>query len=568
MAKKIHYELFVRYGIRGGYGLHDAITDRKEALRAAEAMLKEPSVTGVKVMKETFDEDSGEFYSIKIFEEGEAVPEPKRPKKGVEDEEPPTIPCFRPEDLYSVHARATMTRILSDSLGRWKITVTELIHRADALERFEATGTLFQHALQKVAVAQSQSSDKTVVQIMKALMDLATRAIHQVYRDEREGRLLPAGDVAAVIARAEALADEGGADYLFKASFAKYLAPAETWSDKLSRILEVSRALPEAAAPRKLIIDAIDVLVSEIVAGGAALGELLGERESLGAALLAMVDLVLGRAGEDGSRGLAQLAAEFKAGRLGAARRAIANRVLAELRGMKRLEPQSLDDEVKTLRQMAGRMVMIDRAIVPQEDIVTVFAVRSSRLVTAEAVEEFLKPAREPLARLERMLQLEENVIGGENKRRLVSYLLPALTAHQTESFVLSAPVDPLEKMKRLVALQRRVMRSSLQELEKRQVSEAVDALALKLEAKARVIEQSAPRGAPPVVRALTFLKLFGEGAITEGTLAARVRKEISAGTRHPAFVDTFVKQSQASREDALLELREALATAGVELAA
>src|SRR5258708_20572525 len=42
-----------------------------------------------------------------------------------------SLPCFKPDDLYSYHARATMTRLLHDYLARHKLTVTELIHRSE-----------------------------------------------------------------------------------------------------------------------------------------------------------------------------------------------------------------------------------------------------------------------------------------------------------------------------------------------------------------------------------------------------------------------------------------------------
>ena len=59
-----------------------------------------------------------------------------------QEDVPHALPCFKPDDLYSYHARATITRLLTEFLARNKITITELIHRADLLEKLEATGTL------------------------------------------------------------------------------------------------------------------------------------------------------------------------------------------------------------------------------------------------------------------------------------------------------------------------------------------------------------------------------------------------------------------------------------------
>ena len=104
-----------------------------------------------------------------------------------QEDTPHALPCFKPEDLYSYHARSTIRRLLPDFLARNRITVTELIHRPDMLEKLEATGTLYQHAIQKVAVAQAANTTTPVQQIVKSLNELATQAIQRVYRDQRKG---------------------------------------------------------------------------------------------------------------------------------------------------------------------------------------------------------------------------------------------------------------------------------------------------------------------------------------------------------------------------------------------
>ncbi len=55
------------------------------------------------------------------------------------------------------------------------------------LEKLEATGTLYQHAIQKIAVAQAASTTTSVQQIIKSLNELTTQAFNRVYRDQRKG---------------------------------------------------------------------------------------------------------------------------------------------------------------------------------------------------------------------------------------------------------------------------------------------------------------------------------------------------------------------------------------------
>src|ERR1700709_1159744 len=153
MAQSIHYEVFSRQGAKGGWRMLDARNDRETALEYAQSLMAEEKATGVKVVKETYNEDTGDYLSLKIFETGHNQVKTAPAQEDV----PHALPCFKPDDLYSYHARATMTRLISDFLSRNKVTITELCHRADLLEKLEATGTLLQHAIQKVAVAQAAS---------------------------------------------------------------------------------------------------------------------------------------------------------------------------------------------------------------------------------------------------------------------------------------------------------------------------------------------------------------------------------------------------------------------------
>ena len=158
MAREIHYEVFRRVGAKGGWTLHEVVSTRDGAITMAQELMAAEKATGVKVVKETYNDDTGDYLTLKIFEEGhnQVKVEP------AQEDAPHALPCFKPDDLYSYHARATMSRLLADYLSRNKITITELIHRADMLEKLEATGTVYQHAIQKVAVAQAASTTTPV----------------------------------------------------------------------------------------------------------------------------------------------------------------------------------------------------------------------------------------------------------------------------------------------------------------------------------------------------------------------------------------------------------------------
>ena len=70
MPNQIHYEVFRRVGARGGWSLVEVVAGRDAALKLAQAMMAEERATGVKVVKETYNDETGDYLSLKIFEEG------------------------------------------------------------------------------------------------------------------------------------------------------------------------------------------------------------------------------------------------------------------------------------------------------------------------------------------------------------------------------------------------------------------------------------------------------------------------------------------------------------------
>src|ERR1700749_3323717 len=101
MAREIHYEIFRRSGAKGAWTLHDVNNRRETALDVAKQLMAEEKATGVKVVKETYDDTTGDFQTLKIFEDGH-----NKVKVDVAVEDAPhALPCFKPDDLYSYHAR-------------------------------------------------------------------------------------------------------------------------------------------------------------------------------------------------------------------------------------------------------------------------------------------------------------------------------------------------------------------------------------------------------------------------------------------------------------------------------
>lgn len=564
-AREIHFEIFARQGAKGSWKLHEIAQLREEAVNTARILLQTGHASGVKVVKESYDSQNGDYLSLKIFEDGHN-------KTSVDpdaDDLPQSLPCFKPDDLYSYHARATITRLLSDYLARQKITVTELIHRADALENFEATGTLYQHAIQRIAVAQAASTKKPVAQLIKDLNELVSKAIGRVYRDDRAG-VFPDIKPEGFHRFAAKVASAGNAGYLINGVLARHLADSKGWDEKLSRLLSLLTSCEDKETPpshgKLLLRTSIDAITAEILSGSAALHELIGPHDNLGDALSTLIHLFLGQPRPDNEcgPGVALLTRYFAADLLPDARTALANRVMAELKSNKKLTGDNLLEEIGLLRKIANKLVTGQGKYLSHEDIIAAFTRRSQRMVTYEVLARFLDPITLPGDKIEKLLLLEESIVGAANKRQLAAVMLPIANgqAFAAEFCDVRSPV--LVRLRRLCELQQRVLRSAIPDPKRRDLAEVLDRVASEVETKAHILEGLSAKAMDPVEKVHTLIKLASHGLFTEGKLLTRARSLTLALVNAPGFIEGFIKQSGLAEAEARSELLTSLTKSGI----
>ncbi|MEP6830054.1 MAG: hypothetical protein ABI963_06920 [Rhizomicrobium sp.] len=560
MTRQVHFEVFRRAGARGGWTMHEVVNERTRALTMAQEMMASEKATGVKVIKETYDDETGDYLSLKIFEDGHN----QMKMAPAQEDAPPSSPCFKPDDLYSYHARQTMMRLFVDFLARNKITITELIHRADMLDKLEATGTLYQHAVQKIAVAQAASGTTPVQQIVKNLNELTTQATQRVYRDQRKG-LFPNPRSDQFTELATKLAGQGDAAYLFNGALARHLKETQSWNDKVLALLEILAKTPASGDPRILVLSSIDAILAEALSASTALHELIGQAENLAEALTRLVELFLGKTVADPNHGgVAALAARFAADELPEARTAIARRIVAEFKSAKRLRPDSLVEELIALRRLANRVVYGVGKYLSHEDLIAAFTLRSKRLVTQETLSSYIQDCT-PDEKVERLLFVEENIIGIENKRQLAGFITPVLNSASFENYFQNPKIPVLQRLQRLVQLQGRVRRASFVDVQRQEISDKMDRLACDMAARAKLFENLEAKNQSHVEKAATLLKLTMGGFFTEGTMSARARDIILSCLATPGFLTGyFASQSGADTEAAMTGLMTDLNKAGI----
>lgn len=564
---QIHYELFVRRQPGSSWTLDLATEDRARVLESAETQLEDGRVAAVRVTKETLDEETGEFQSVTILTKG--APDTSKPRKQREGYEPL---CVSPSDLYTFHARDRIGRLLEGWLARARATPFELLHRPDLVEKLDASGNELQHAIQKIAIPEAQGRGVSVHEVIRTFQSLVERAIDRLLKDCRKG-LLPDLEKEGFAEIAERLSADADRGYLLGAAVAGHIGKAATWGDKVGRLLDLADAAPQSPQARAFAFQVLEQPLAEILGSRGALAELLGPDLDLGGMLAAMtrlsgaeaVDMLIGIEPAVGrimpplNGPAARLANWLGSEHFEACRTAIAQRVLKELAGPRRLKPGDAEAEIDLLRGLAMALTAAGGRVLAMDDVQGAFSTRSRLLLAADFVEALLGDEMSARQEVEALIRLAENVTGGANKRQAARWLSANVCALRFEKEMRFGPDSPANRLSALAGLQRGVGRCGL-------VTEDCEAIQAKLGEIGGLVEAEAKlvallgRATAPAVHRLTLLLRFAVGeAAPLGPAADRARAEALRLLRGPELRAELSQSPQAVER-----VRDLMQTAGL----
>ncbi|HEX4181247.1 MAG TPA: hypothetical protein VHY32_10690 [Caulobacteraceae bacterium] len=564
---QVHYEVMARRQQGAPWTLQLATEERARAIETAEEMLAEGRCVAVRVTKETLDEDTREFKSVSILNKG--APETAKPKKPREDTEPL---CVSPQDLYTLHAREVIGRLLEGWLARQKATPFELLHRPDLIEKLDASGMDLQHAVQKVAVPEAQARGIGVHEIMRSFHKLAQAAIDRVLKDAKTG-VLPRVDTATFAAVAEKLVGHGERHYLLGAGVAGYIGVAASWPEKVNRLLDLADAAPQAPAARTLAFHVLEEPLAEMLGGRSGLMELLGPGLDLGGSVAAMARLAASEMVESlvnidpavsdmmpPIKGAAARLANWLDGpHFNKVRTAIARRVLEELTGPKRLRPGDPEGEIALLRALAMALTAAAGRLLTLEEVQDAFVARSQMLLRSAFVEDLLGTDRSAIDEVQALLYLAENIAGQANKRQAARWIAANVGALRFETDFAASTESASAKLAALARLQRAVAGAGFVPEDALPIVTQIGTVAAKVEADAQLIN-SLVRAEAPVLHRLTFLlKLASGHAAPIGPVTERAKAEAIKLMRAPQ-----TREALTQSPESLDRVRSLMQTAGL----
>ena len=562
MAGPIHYEVYVRKTAPSAWSLLIATESRKHAIETAEDQMADRLAAAVRVCKETMDPDTMAFSSLTILELG--APEPKK-KKAVETAPRPA--CGSPAELYSPHARVLVGRVLEEWLRRQGATAFELLHRPDLAERLEASGIELQHAIQKVAVPESQATGQDLHGMMRHYQRLAEATIARLLKAGRAGQF-PDLSERSVADLAHRLGGTPDRAFIMGGAVAGALRDARGARERLDLLMDLIDAAPAEGPPRALVVVAVEQIAAEMLAVRSALADILGPALDQGANLAAVVRMVAPREvdallARDPRMALmtpaiegpaARLAQRLSAGEFPLLAAALARMVLRELSSSRRLRPNDPEGEIDILRVLAMTLTAASSRLLSLDEVQTAFVDRSKALVTADFVAAYVKNCETVLAEAEHLTRLCENVTGGANKRAAARWLSACVTSLRFETEMRQATPagpSPSQKLAALARLQRSVRAAQLGELEQRQIIEAVGAVGGALEADVGLSAQIARASVGPIQKLNALLRLAVGEAAPLGPAANRAKSEAVKLLRTP---ETRAALDAAPNEVAVLK--------------
>lgn len=566
--RQTHYELFVRKQPAAPWVLQFASEDRAKCLATAEELIVGGRVAAVRVTKEVLDPETREFSSATILTKGD-VAISKQHKKIAEDFAPM---CVSPTDLYTVHARDRIGRLLENWLKRKRITVFELLHRPDLVELLDASGMEIQHAVQRLAVPEAQARGVSVHEIIRAYQALIDRAIDRLVKDGRK-KVFPKLTVTTFAQSVAKCQGEAESQYLLGGGVAAFIAPAPDWNAKVGLILDLVEAAPSEPKACALAIHVLEQPLQEILGGQGALAEIIGPEQDLGAclalltrvaaekeaAMLSQIDPMVRRLIPPIEGAWERLAKALQREALRNVRAAVGKRILRELNSPKRLRPNDAEGEIALLRALAMCLTATGGNLVSAEEVQDAFHARSKSLVNSVFVDAYLADRGTVMDEAMALVKLADNVIGASNKRDAARWITATVGALKFERELREGHGTPTEKLHLLANLQRALSKAGMLAEDQAAAFARIGDIGALVEADSSLTQQLARSQAPLLQKVRNLLRMAAGETAPIGPASEKAKLEALKLLRTPDF-----RTQMAASPETLPAIRNLLASAGL----
>lgn len=487
------------------------------------------------------------------------------------------VPVNRPHcstiaDFYTRAARRTIFRLLPTFFVKNSITVTETLHRGDMLQLLENLGMELQRAVQMAAI---ETTGKAPLQeTIGKLTNLIIRGISKV-KEDKKADVFPHPALEGFLPLAQNLhTNKEDGLYLLNGALAGFLHDTRNWNLKLSRLCAIlatcRREDIATQPPQRMLHDAIDEIISEILLTPAILPELIGQGQNYGDLLMNEARLFLGMQihGAYGEgEGLDRLAGYFAAGLLPLSHVAVASRLRIGIAAQKPLQSVSTDEELKCFYRLAQ---MCSKCIGPhltRQQMKTVLEQRSSRFTKPEALRRTLERTILPDEKIAKLFFIAACILDAHGRYAIADMIFRFATADSFVRRFQTSQIPLTRRLHRLSELNHYALKSPFDRDQCLRMAKIFDNVAWGLVSEARLFDIIRSQKSSPAAKLLTIYKLYAAGSVTEGQFSKKAQEEVQGYLNQQGFLETYRKARGIEGDNNVLwtDLREKLQRIGIE---
>jgi hypothetical protein len=490
--------------------------------------------------------------------------------------------CEQPKDLFKGDARQTMAKLFKNYSSKMNITVSEVLYNARELKRVMEKDNLVSSAVSRVASLQSAGES---AQAAKARRDDLFTMLDQVLAkaNATEKVQLPSINAVGFKALEEAVAlqspDPDEAEYLKRVAISRELIDERSFLGKLDNAIRwVEGAAPDVA------VSALDDFIADTLNDASLVQDLLGPRENLLAAILAMLDLLDGQMalakGQEEQRKELNASAERLNKLIGEARLPGAVEVLTERIRMMVASKNTLVREGTPAQEKAALRALVER-IVPAEQPVRAsvglldgLIERGARMLNIggeagrlEALAYLANLLQDPPRRLRFLIHLWESSLRGPLEAKLEELIKGWIGDASTAGHVNPETKNPALIMRAVTNLFYRIKESGLSDALRQKLSDHLDNLLYKYVVTAQILERIDDPAKPLRTRARMLMSMCLPDMLPPGKAVEAARPRVVAYLRQPNFTAEVVADisDPVEKEKTLREFFDLMRKAGFQ---
>jgi len=525
---------------REGRWITNSVRDSETLARQlAKQLLQDKKCAGVRILGNTAYRDGSTRETV-LFEQTQSVAD-NNPIR-INPIETARPACTTSRDFFGLESRIILNRIFRSYLESVSLTPTEVLHSHHNLQRLYDRDQLLPSAVSLVAKLQASGTDQST----RDRQDEIHRLLEQIADQARRADQL---DLPGLSDRFSdtltAVSSRSGEtpEYLAMVVLARKLSGINSWIGKLGKLCDLATSETDQTAGLLL-----DTVIADVL-GANVIQEILGWQQSLGSAIISMLDLAEGRfdsAQSDAREIVDVLNRLFAENALPASRHVIVERAMRQLKSSAPLYRADPGKEMEEYQRVLTRL-MTPGGILSGAQAAEALTVRGGQFIEEggatgrkAAIGATVKALPDPARGVMYLAELTNTEIADGHLNDIIEQLDVVFSARVIGELCRRS-LSPKERMMAATGAFTVTVSSALPEDVKKRVADHIDGVLERYLIDADVINRLDNPGDHIRDRAVRLVKFCGAGVLPEGKALALARQRVIKLLRQPKFDIQFI---------------------------